>query len=86
VLGEPSIAVRNRDATMLLETGFLVLNDRVAGRRTTVAENLPLMRHPAFPGGPLVEQGSEDESDRTKPVSVSKHHRSAHQTPARKRH
>ena len=37
VLGEPSIAVRNRDATNLLEAGFRVLAQRNTGERATQA-------------------------------------------------
>jgi D-alanyl-D-alanine carboxypeptidase len=62
VLGEPSIAVRNRDATNLLEAGFKVLTQRDTGDRQTVAEVLPMVSHPAFRNGLVTEQGSDDEA------------------------
>jgi len=61
VLGEPSIGVRNRDATNLLEAGFKVLAQRDSGGRQTVADVLPLVSHPAFRNGAFTEQGSDDE-------------------------
>jgi D-alanyl-D-alanine carboxypeptidase/D-alanyl-D-alanine carboxypeptidase (penicillin-binding protein 5/6) len=61
VLGEPSIGVRNRDATNLLEAGFKVLAQRDTGGRQTVADVLPLVSHPAFRNGAFTEQGSDDE-------------------------
>lgn len=66
VLGEPSIAIRNRDATALLETGFTVIKGRALGQRTTVAESLPQTSHPAFRGGPTIEQGSDGEARPTR--------------------
>jgi D-alanyl-D-alanine carboxypeptidase len=62
VLGEPSIAARNRDVTALLDAGFSVLDKREAGIPTSVAANLPTMNHPALrvaamPG----EQGSRND-------------------------
>lgn len=72
VLGEPSIAVRNRDATALLETGFTVLKGRALGQRTTVAENLRSVSHPAFRGGPAIEQGSEGENSPARAPSLPK--------------
>jgi D-alanyl-D-alanine carboxypeptidase/D-alanyl-D-alanine carboxypeptidase (penicillin-binding protein 5/6) len=62
VLGEPSIAVRNRDATNLLEAGFKVITQRDTGTRQSVADVLPLVSHPAFRNGVETEQGSDDES------------------------
>jgi D-alanyl-D-alanine carboxypeptidase len=62
VLGEPSLAVRNRDATNLLEAGFKVINQRDGEPRQTVADVLPLVSHPAFRNGALTEQGSDDEA------------------------
>jgi D-alanyl-D-alanine carboxypeptidase/D-alanyl-D-alanine carboxypeptidase (penicillin-binding protein 5/6) len=62
VLGEPSIGVRNRDATNLLEAGFRVLADREAGQPQTVAEVLPTVSHPAFRSAFVTEQGSDDEA------------------------
>jgi D-alanyl-D-alanine carboxypeptidase/D-alanyl-D-alanine carboxypeptidase (penicillin-binding protein 5/6) len=61
VLGEPSIAVRNRDATNLLEAGFRVLAQRDGGVRQTVADVLPMVSHPAFRNRAFTEQGSDDE-------------------------
>ena len=62
VLGEPSIAVRNRDATNLLEAGFKVLTQRDTGDRQSVAEVLPMVSHPAFRKALVTEQGSDDEA------------------------
>ena len=59
VLGEPTIATRNRDVTMLLEAGFSVLKARSAGQRINIADNLPPALHPAFQGGPVIAQGSQ---------------------------
>jgi D-alanyl-D-alanine carboxypeptidase len=61
VLGEPSIAVRNRDATNLLEAGFKVIAQRDTGGRQTVADVLPMVSHPAFRNSVDTEQGSDDE-------------------------
>lgn len=61
VLGEPSIAVRNRDATNLLEAGFKVIADRSNGQQQSVADVLPLVSHPAFRGRVMAEQGSDDD-------------------------
>ncbi len=61
VLGEPSIAVRNRDATNLLEAGFKVIAQRDNGERQSVADVLPLVSHPAFRNGLMTEEGSDDE-------------------------
>lgn len=62
VLGEPSIAARNRDVTALLEAGFIVLKERSNGVRLAVTDALPVQQHPAFRTGPDVEQGSNDEA------------------------
>jgi D-alanyl-D-alanine carboxypeptidase len=62
VLGEPSLAVRNRDATNLLEAGFKVLTQRDIGERQSVADVLPMVSHPAFRNSLVTEQGSDDES------------------------
>jgi D-alanyl-D-alanine carboxypeptidase/D-alanyl-D-alanine carboxypeptidase (penicillin-binding protein 5/6) len=67
VLGEPSIGVRNRDATNLLEAGFKVLTQRDIGERQSVADVLPLVSHPAFRNDPATEQGSDDESTGGRP-------------------
>ncbi len=48
VLGEPSIAARNRDVTSLLDAGFSVLARRADGEETSVAANLPTLNHPAL--------------------------------------
>lgn len=61
VLGEPSVAVRNRDATNLLEAGFKVLAQRDGGVKQSVADVLPLVSHPAFRDRAFTEQGSDDE-------------------------
>ena len=58
----PAIAVRNRDATNLLEAGFKVLTQRDSGERQTVADVLPMVSHPAFRNGLVTEQGSDDEA------------------------
>jgi D-alanyl-D-alanine carboxypeptidase/D-alanyl-D-alanine carboxypeptidase (penicillin-binding protein 5/6) len=63
VLGEPSIAVRNRDATNLLEAGFRVIADRDNGQQQSVADVLPMVSHPAFRNALVTEQGSDDEAD-----------------------
>lgn len=60
VLGEPSLAARNRDANALLEAGFRVFERRRSGERTTVAANLPTLSHPALRVEAAVEQGSAD--------------------------
>lgn len=62
VLGEPSIAARNRDVTALLEAGFIVLRERSNGVRLAVTDALPVQQHPAFRTGPNVEQGSNDDA------------------------
>jgi D-alanyl-D-alanine carboxypeptidase len=48
VLGEPSLAARNRDVTALTDAGFAMLQRRRAGEATTVAANMPTLRHPAL--------------------------------------
>ncbi len=58
VLGEASIATRNRNVTTLLETGFEVLAARAKGKRIDFAANLPSALHPDFSGGSTVAQGS----------------------------
>lgn len=58
VLGEPSLAARDRDVTALLNTGFTVLERRALGRPTTVAAELTPVSHPAIRGLPATEQGS----------------------------
>jgi D-alanyl-D-alanine carboxypeptidase/D-alanyl-D-alanine carboxypeptidase (penicillin-binding protein 5/6) len=66
VLGEPSIVVRNRDATNLLEAGFRVIADRANGQQTNVADVLPLVSHPAFRNAMVTDEGSDDEGDGSK--------------------
>ncbi len=61
VLGEPSLAARNRDAQALLEAGFSVLDRRGVGQQVTVASVLPTLGHPALRVEPYVEQGSSDD-------------------------
>lgn len=58
VLGEPSLAARDRDVTALLNTGFTVLERRALGKPTTVAAQLSPVSHPAIRGLPATEQGS----------------------------
>jgi D-alanyl-D-alanine carboxypeptidase len=58
VLGEPSLAARDRDVTALLNTGFTVLESRALGKPTTVAAELTPVSHPAIRGLPATEQGS----------------------------
>ena len=61
ILGEPSIAARNRDVTALLEAGFSVMDRRGLGQQVTVASVLPTLGHPALRTEPFVEQGSLDD-------------------------
>ena len=61
VLGEPSLAARDRDVTALLNTGFTVLQKRSFGLPSTVSAELTPVAHPALRGLPAVEQGSLDE-------------------------
>lgn len=58
VLGEPSIAARNRDVTALLDAGFSVLERRRNGEQTSVAFNLPTLNHPALRLAGDGDQGS----------------------------
>lgn len=81
VLGEPSIAARNRDVTALLDAGFIVLKERSNGVRLAVTDALPIQQHPAFRTGPDVEQGSNDDA---KTVVKTKH--SAKAKRAKRRH
>ncbi len=74
VLGEPSLAERNRDAAALLEAGFSVLDRRVLGQAVTVASVLPMLAHPALRVEPPVEQGASDDGARP-PRSRVHHHR-----------
>lgn len=64
VLGEPSLASRNRDAQALLEAGFSVLDGRALGQQLTVASVLPTLDHPALRVEPLIEQGASDDGAR----------------------
>jgi len=68
VLGEPSLAARDRDVTALLNTGFTVLEQRAMGRTTTVSAELTPVSHPALRGLPATEQGSRDTEARPKPA------------------
>jgi len=61
VLGEPSIAARNRDVTALLDAGFTVLERRRMGENTSVAFNLPTLNHPALRLADSGEMGSRNE-------------------------
>lgn len=73
VLGEPSIAARNRDITALLEAGFTVLKERSNGFRLAVTDALPVAQHPAFrTGEPIVEQGSNDDAKAAKHSAKTK--------------
>lgn len=67
VLGEPSLAARDRDVTALLNTGFTVLDQRAMGRTTTVAAELAPVAHPAIRGLPATEQGSRDSEAKALP-------------------
>jgi D-alanyl-D-alanine carboxypeptidase len=81
VLGEPSLAIRNRDASALLEAGFAVLDRRGLGQAVTVASALPSMTHPALRVEPEIAQGASDEGDdRPPPVhhTVISHHGRTH--------
>jgi D-alanyl-D-alanine carboxypeptidase len=69
VLGEPSLAARDRDVTALLNTGFTVLEKRALGKATSVSAELIPVSHPALRGLPAVEQGSLDGDIR--PVKAS---------------
>jgi D-alanyl-D-alanine carboxypeptidase len=69
VLGEPSLAARDRDVTALLDTGFTVLDQRAMGKATTVAAELTPVSHPALRGLPATEQGSRDTE--AKPKSLA---------------
>ncbi len=82
VLGEPSLAARNRDASALLEAGFSVLDRRMLGQQETVASMLPTLDHPALRIEPAVEQGSSDEPD----AHVAAAPERRHEAPARSRH
>jgi D-alanyl-D-alanine carboxypeptidase len=62
VLGEPSIAARNRDVTALLDAGFTVLERRSQGENTSVAFNLPTLNHPALRLADTGEMGSRTET------------------------
>jgi D-alanyl-D-alanine carboxypeptidase len=61
VLGEPTIAARNRDVTALLDAGFTVLQRRQMGENTSVAFNLPTLNHPALRLAESGEMGSRNE-------------------------
>jgi D-alanyl-D-alanine carboxypeptidase len=74
VLGEPSLAERNRDASALLEAGFSVLDRRGLGQAVTVASVLPTLDHPALRVEPTIEQGASDDEERA-PVRSSRHGR-----------
>jgi D-alanyl-D-alanine carboxypeptidase len=69
VLGEPSLAARDRDVTALLNAGFTVLDSRSAGRPITVTAALTPVDHPALRGLPTVEQGSLDPTSLNGPTS-----------------
>jgi D-alanyl-D-alanine carboxypeptidase len=62
VLGEPSIAARNRDVTALLNAGFTTLERRRLGENTSVAFNLPTLNHPALRLAEGGEMGSRNEA------------------------
>lgn len=84
VLGEPSIAARNRDVTALLEAGFTVLRERSNGIRLAVTDALPVAQHPAFRiGDGVVEQGSNDDAKAAKATSRHKPRRIAAKKHAR---
>lgn len=69
VLGEPSLAARDRDVTALLDAGFTVLDSRASGRPITVTAALAPVDHPALRGLPTVEQGSLDPASLKEPAS-----------------
>ena len=73
VLGEPSIAARNRDVTALLDAGFAVLDRRRAGEETSVAANLPTLNHPALRIAALTgEQGSRNDLSAHRPIHLAR--------------
>jgi D-alanyl-D-alanine carboxypeptidase len=82
VLGEPSLATRNRDAATLLEAGFSVLDRRGLGQVVTVASVLPATDHSPLRTEPLIDQGASDEPDA--PVRVR--HAAHREAPARRVH
>lgn len=65
VLGEPSLAARNRDVQALLEAGFAVIDRRALGQQVSVASVLPTLDHPALRVEPFIEQGSSDDAARS---------------------
>ncbi|USI71968.1 D-alanyl-D-alanine carboxypeptidase family protein [Sphingomonas morindae] len=81
VLGEPSLAARNRDVTALIEAGFSVLDRRALGQSVTVASVLPTLSHPALRIEPVIEQGSSDEPNPPRPRRATRagpvHHAAA---------
>jgi D-alanyl-D-alanine carboxypeptidase len=84
VLGEPSIAARNRDVSALLDAGFIVFQERSKGVRLAVTDALPVQQHPAFRIGPDVEQGSNDDA-KAAPKSKASKTKAAHKS-RKKRH
>ena len=68
VLGEPSLATRNRDAATLLEAGFSVLDRRGLGQIVTVASVLPETDHSPLRIEPAIDQGASDEPDTPAPT------------------
>jgi len=77
VLGEPSINIRNRDVTQLLEAGFTVMRDRTIDQPVEVAALLPAEMHPAFRYGAAVEQGSRDEAGSAAKVALTEPQKTA---------
>jgi D-alanyl-D-alanine carboxypeptidase len=84
VLGEPSLAARNRDASALLEAGFSVLDRRILGQQVDVASMLPTLDHPALRNDPVIEQGSPEDSDR--PAPIPRAHRGVRVAATRRHH
>jgi D-alanyl-D-alanine carboxypeptidase len=76
VLGEPSLAARNRDSTALLDAGFSVLDRRGLGQVVSVASVLPGIDHPALRVEPATEQGASDDGD-DRPAAPARYARPA---------
>jgi D-alanyl-D-alanine carboxypeptidase len=86
VLGEPSLATRNRDAATLLEAGFSVLDRRGLGQVVTVASVLPATDHSPLRTEPLIDQGASDEPDAAPRVRPVERHVARREAPAHRVH
>ncbi len=94
VLGEPSLATRNRDAAQLLEAGFSVLDRRGLGQVVTVASVMPETDHSPLRTEPAIDQGASDEPDAPSPAGRGErrverpaaHHGAHHAAPAHRAH